>query len=163
MLLYYVGVSSLIVFFVFRSAGIDYRFVAMGAVAPLILDIPFGRHAFFHTLLFSVLLLAGVMIGTIGKPRLVRRRWLCLPIGTFCALVLSGAWTETAVLWWPTLGWSFPPGDLLPPLWVVLIEEALGLTAIWFLVGVCDLYVPERRAVLFETGRLEAAVADPDE
>lgn len=156
MLLWYAGVSVLIVFMVFRSIGIDYRLVALGALAPLILDVPFGRPAFFHTLVFSVVLLAGVMLGTVGRPRLVRRRWLCLPIGTFCALVLSGAWTSTALLWWPTLGWSFPPGHLLGAWWVVLIEEFVGLVACWWLVGLCDLYLPAPRRAFFATGRLHA-------
>ncbi len=156
MLLWYAGVSVLIVFMVFRSIGIDYRLVALGALAPLILDVPFGRPAFFHTLVFSVVLLAGVMLGTVGRPRLVRRRWLCLPIGTFCALVLSGAWTSTALLWWPTLGWSFPPGNLLGAWWVVLIEEFVGLVACWWLVGLCDLYLPAPRRAFFATGRLHA-------
>ena len=38
------------------------------------LDIPFGYRAYGYTLLFAVALLAIVMIGTIGRPRLVRRR-----------------------------------------------------------------------------------------
>ncbi len=162
MLLWYAGVSVLIVFTVFKSAGVDYRLVALGAVAPLLLDVPFGRPAFFHTLVFSVLLLTGVMVGTIGRPKLVRRRWLCLPIGTFCALVLSGAWTSTALLWWPTLGWTFPPGNLLPPGWVILMEEFAGLPACWWVVGLCDLYLPGPRNEFMETGRLQAKLPDPE-
>jgi hypothetical protein len=162
MLLWYAGVSVFIVFTVFRSVGVDYRLVALGATVPLVLDIPFGRPAFFHTLVFSVLLLTGVMLGTMGRPRLVRRRWLCLPIGTFCALVLSGAWTNTAVLWWPTLGWTFPPGNLLPPLWVVLIEELIGLAACWWIVGLCDLFVAGPREEFIETGRLHATTDEPE-
>jgi hypothetical protein len=155
-LLWYAGVSVLLVLTVFRSVGVDYRLVALGATAPLLLDLPFGRPAFAHTLAFSVLLLAVVMLGTIGRPRLVRRRLLCLPIGTFCGLVLSGAWTDTEVLWWPTLGWSFPPGDLLPVWWVVLIEELIGVVAIWWIVGLCDLYLPGPRREFVRTGRLHA-------
>lgn len=162
MLLWYAGVSMLIVFTVFRSVGVDYRLVAVGAMAPLILDIPFGRPAFFHTLVFSVFLLTGVMLGTIGRPRLLRRRWLCLPIGTFCALVLSGAWADTAVLWWPTLGWAFPPGNLLPAWWVVGIEEFVGLVACWWLVGLCDLYLPGPRREFLATGRLHATTEEPE-
>ena len=162
MLLWYAGVSVLIVFTVFRSVGVDYRLVAVGAVAPLVLDIPFGRPAFFHTLVFSVGLLAVVMLATIGRPRLVRRRWLCLPIGTFCALVLSGAWTDTALLMWPTLGWSFPAGSLLPAWWVVVLEEIAGLVACWWLVGLCDLYLPGPRREFLDTGRLQATTAEPE-
>ena len=160
MFVWYVGMSALLVFTVFRSAGVDYRLVAVGAVLPLLIDLAFGRLAFGHTLAFSVALLALVMIATIGRARLVRRRWLCLPIGTFCALVLSGAWLHTEVLWWPTLGASFPAGALLPAWWVVLVEELVGLAACWWLVGVCDLYLPGPRAELYRTGRLHST-ADP--
>jgi len=162
MLLWYAGVSVFIVFTVFQSTGIDYRLIALGAVAPLLLDVPFGRLAFFHTLVFSVLLLTVVMLGTIRRPKLVRRRWLCLPIGTFCALVLSGAWTNTALLWWPTLGWTFPPGSLLPPAWVLLMEEFAGLVACWWLVGLCDLYLPGPRKEFIHTGRLRAKLPDAE-
>lgn len=160
MFLWYVGVSVLAVFTVFRSAGVDYRLVAVGAMLPLLIDFAFGQLGFAHSLVFSVVLLALVMIGTISRSRLVRRRWLCVPIGTFCALVLSGAWLHTGVLWWPTLGWSFPSGNLLPVWWVVLVEELVGLAACWWMVGLCDLYLPGPRAEFFRTGRLHAT-ADP--
>jgi hypothetical protein len=160
MLLWYAGVSVLLVFTVFRSVGIDYRLVALGAVLPLLIDLLFGRLAIAHTLLFSVGLLGAAMLGTIGRPRLLRRRLLCLPIGTFCALVLSGAWLHTAVLWWPTLGSSFPPGSLLPVWWVVVLEELAGLVACWWMVGLCDLYLPGPRREFLRTGRLHATT-DP--
>ena len=57
-----------------------------------------------------------VMLGTIGRPRLLRRRLLCLPIGVFCGLVLSGAFTNDELFWWPFLGTSFPHDALLPGL-----------------------------------------------
>jgi hypothetical protein len=156
--LWYAGVSVLLVLTVFRSAGVDYRLVAVGALLPLLVDVPFGRPAFGHSLAFSVLLLALAMLVSIGRPRLLRRRLLCVPVGAFCGLVLSGAWTDTEVLWWPTLGWSFAPGELLPAWWVVLLEEVAGLAAIWWVVGVCDLYLPGPRRELLRTGRLRARV-----
>ncbi|HZJ25645.1 MAG TPA: hypothetical protein VFF40_01280 [Acidimicrobiia bacterium] len=159
MLAWYIGMSVLGVFMVFRSVGIDYRLVALGAIMPLVLDAPFGRPAYAHTLAFSVVLLGAAMLGTIGRSRMSRRRLLCLPIGTFCALVLSGAWTQTEVLWWPTLGWSFPPGSLLAVWWVVLIEELVGLVAIWWIVGLCDLYLSGPRRELLHTGRLHSTSA----
>lgn len=158
MVFWYAGLSVLGVLTVFRSVGIDYRLVALGALAPLVLDAPFGRPAYAHTLAFSVVLLAAAMLATIGRSRLTRRRFLCVPIGTFCGLVLSGAWMDTAVLWWPTLGWTFPPGSLLPVWWVVLIEEIVGLGAIWWIVGLCDLYLPGPREEFFRAGRLHASV-----
>lgn len=153
MLLWYVGMSVLLVANVFRSTGIDYRLVAVGALAPLVIDLGFGHQSYGHTLLFAVVMLALVMLGTIGRPRLVRRRLLCVPIGVFFGIVLSGAWTGGDVLWWP-LGDSLGHEALLPVWWVVVLEELAGLVAIWWVVGQFDLYLPEPREEFFRTGRL---------
>jgi hypothetical protein len=154
--LWYVGMSVFLVATIFRSVGIDYRLVALGALLPLLLDLPFGYRAYGYTLLFAVALLALVMLGTIGRPRLLRRRLLCLPIGVFCGLVLSGAFTNDELFWWPFLGTSFPHDSLLPATWVVIVEELVGLFACWVVVGQYDLYLPGPRREFFRTGRLRA-------
>lgn len=157
MLLWYVAGSVLIVWSVFRSQGIDYRLVAAGALIPLAVDVPFGRPAIGHTLVAAVVVLAVVMLATIGRPRLVRRRLLCLPIGMLCGLVLSGAWADTHVLWWPTLGWSFPSGDLLPGWGIVVVEELAGLAGIAWMVDRFRLRRRAERDAFLRTGRLAAA------
>lgn len=157
MLLWYVGVSILIVANVFQSVGIDYRLIAVGSMLPLLVDIPFGHRAFGHTLLFAVVLLVVVMLGTIGRPRLLRRRLLCLPIGVFCGLVLSGAFTNGDLFLWPLGGTDFGDQALLPAWWVVLVEELAGLVACWWIVGQFDLYLPGPRREFLRTGRLQEA------
>jgi hypothetical protein len=157
--LWYVGVSVLLVANVFRSAGIDYRLIAVGSVLPLLVDLPFGHTAFGHTLLFAVVLLVVVMVATIGRPRLLRRRWLCLPIGVLCGLILSGAFTNSDLFLWPLGGTTFPDDPLLPAWWVVLLEEVAGLVACWWVVGQFDLYLPEPRRELIRTGRLREGSA----
>src|SRR5262249_61014000 len=114
MLLWYAGLSVLLVYFVFQSTGIDYRLVVVGSLLPLVVDLPFLGLSYGHTLLASVVLLVVVMLVTIGRPRLLRRRLLCLPIGAFCGLALSAAWTNTAVFCWPYTGASLPDGAQLP-------------------------------------------------
>jgi hypothetical protein len=112
-LLWYVGMSVLLVANVFRSTGVDYRLVALGGLLPLLVDLPFGERAYGHTLLFPVALMLAVMVLTIGRPRLLRRRLVCLPIGVFFGLVLAGAFTQGETFWWPIAG-----GDLGgEPLW----------------------------------------------
>jgi membrane-bound metal-dependent hydrolase YbcI (DUF457 family) len=152
-LLWYAGLSVLIVANVFRSTGLDYRLVVLGALLPLLVDLPFGHRAFGHALVFPVALFGLVMVTTIGRSRLVRRRWLCVPIGVFVALILSGAFTQDHVFLWPFLGGA---GDasLLPAWWAVLIEELVGLVACWWIVGQFDLYLPEPRRDFWQTGRL---------
>jgi hypothetical protein len=154
MFFWYVGMSVLLVANVFRSSGIDFRLVALGALAPLLIDLPLGHLAFGHALILPVALLVVVMVGTIGRSRLVRRRLLCVPIGIFSWLVLSGAFTADKVFWWPALGERFGHKALLPVWWVVLIEEVVGVVAIWWVVGQFDLYLPGPRAEFKRTGRL---------
>ncbi len=157
MFFWYLGLSVFGVATIFRSSGIDYRLIAVGSLLPLVADLPFGYRAYGYSLLFAVALLAFVMLGTIGRPRLLRRRLLCLPIGVFCGLILSGAFANNDLFWWPFLGTSFPHDALLPGWWVVLIEEVVGLFVCWMLVGQYDLYLPGPRREFLRTGRLSTA------
>jgi hypothetical protein len=154
---WYVAGSVLIVWAVFRSQGVDYRLVAAGSLLPLVLDAPWRRPAFGHTLLAAVVLLIAVMVATIGRPRLLRRRLLCLPIGMLCGLVLGGAWTDTHVLWWPTLGTGFPHDALLPAWGVVALEELAGIALLAWMVDRFGLRRPAERDAFLRTGRLAAA------
>jgi hypothetical protein len=153
-LLWYLGPSVLIVFTVFRSAGIDFRLIAAGSLVPLVVDAPFRRLAVGHTIVLSVAVLTVVMVGTIGRRRLLRRRLLCLPIGMMCGLLLSGAWRFTEVFWWPTLGLDVPHHALLPAVWVTGVLEVVGLVACWFAVGLFGLYEQGPRTEFLRTGRL---------
>jgi hypothetical protein len=150
---WYVGMSVLLVANVFRSTGVDYRLIAVGALLPLVVDAPVGHQAFGHTLAFAVLLLVVVMVTTIGRPRLLRRRLLCIPIGVFFGLLLSGAWT-TDGFWWPFTAWDH--ADLLPAWWAVVAEELTGLFACWWVIGQFDLYLPGPRREFWRSGRLKA-------
>ena len=154
MLLWYAGLSVVIVLLVFQSAGIDYRLVAVGSLLPLAVDLPVRHLWIGHTLLGSVVLLVLVMLLTIGRPRLLRRRLLCLPIGAFCGLALSAAWTNTDVFWWPFTGSTLPDAALLPAPGVVALEELAGIAAIAWVVHRCALTDPARREELLRSGRL---------
>jgi membrane-bound metal-dependent hydrolase YbcI (DUF457 family) len=159
-LLWYVGLSVLLVANIFRSSGIDFRLVAIGSMLPLVVDLPFGHRAFGHALVFPVVLLALVMLTTIGGSRLTRRQLLCVPIGVFCGLVLSAAFTQDHVFLWPFLGAGFGHKSLLPVWWVVLVEEAIGAFAVWWVVGQFDLYLPGPRSEFNRTGRLREGRAE---
>src|SRR5437870_4981214 len=135
MFFWYIGLSVFGVATIFRSVGIDYRLIALGSLLPLLVDLPFGYRAYGYTLLFPVAVLLVVGVRRVGRPRLVRRCWLCLAIGVFCGLILSGAFTGDHLFWWPFLGTSFPHDSLLPAWWVVAIEEVVGLFMCWVLVG----------------------------
>ena len=98
-----------------------------------------------HTLLASVMVLAIVMLAT-QRRRLVRRRWLGLPIGMFMHLVLDGAWTNTDVFWWPAFGTSFG-NDRLPELdrgALSLVMELIGIVALLYAWNRYELRDPTR-------------------
>lgn len=156
MALWYVGLSVLAVHYVFRSSGIDYRLVAVGSLLPLLADLPLRRMAYAHTLVAGVSLLVLVMAGTIGRPRLLRRRLLCVPIGYFCGLVLSGAWAVGDGFWWPFTGTTIPHEPLLPPVGIVVVEELVGLVACAWIALRFGLTDPRQRAAFLRTGRLRA-------
>ena len=91
MLFWYLGPSIIGVHEVFRSRGLDYRLIGLGSLLPLLVDLPIGHLGPGHSIVIVVVSLAVVMIGTVGRSRMLRRRLVCLPIGWLCGLVLSGA------------------------------------------------------------------------
>jgi hypothetical protein len=154
-LLWYAAGSVFAVWNVFQSAGLDFRAVALGALMPLLVDLPAAHQAYGHTLVAPVVALALVMLVTSGRGRrLLRRRVIGLPIGWFCGLALSGAFASQRVFWWPAFGREFGHVALLPAAPVVAIEELVGVAAaawIWTRFGLRD---PSRRRELLRRGRL---------
>ncbi|HRW43052.1 MAG TPA: hypothetical protein P5193_15980, partial [Microthrixaceae bacterium] len=100
-----------------------------------------------------------VMAATVRR-RLVRRRWLGLPIGMYMHLVVDLAFTLTATFWWPFLGWSFTPGpapELDRGIWSVVMELA-GLALGWWAWRRFGLDDAQRRSRFLRTGQLDRAV-----
>lgn len=156
MLFWFAAGSVAIVWWVFQSPAIDYRMVVAGAVLGLA-EVPFGVGP-LQSLAASVVALAVVMAATVGR-RLVRRRWLGVPIGMFLHLVLDGSWSDARVFWWPLGGWSFP--DRVAPVvarggWSLLLElVGIGLVVVlWGQFGLDD---PQRRRRFVQTGQLDRA------
>lgn len=156
MLLWFAGLAFLIVWTVFKDTAIDYRLVMAGAVLPDLVDGLLGGPRVLHTLIFSVVLLVGVMLATRGR-RPWRRRLLALPIGTFCHLVLDATWTRTVTFWWPFLGRDLSEQglpSLQRPFALLVVLEILGLLALVWCHGRFRLGEPERRRQFLRTGRL---------
>jgi hypothetical protein len=168
MFCWYAGGSVFAIWNVFQTNGLDVRLLALGGLAPVLLDAPFGAMRYAHTLLVPVALLALVMLGTMplrardagargrrrrGK-RLLRRQLLSLPIGWLAGLALSGAFTHAHVFWWPAFGTTFGNVALLPPpIWIAVLE-LLGIAALrwcWVRFGLDN---RERRAALVRHGRV---------
>lgn len=160
MILWFAGMSLVAVWVVFRDPALDHRLVVAGALLP---DLADGALAVTglsqpwpaHSLLASAGLLGGVMLATRGR-RLLRRRLLALPIGTFLHLVLDGAWTDAHVFWWPFLGadvgaQSLPVAERGP---ANAVLELAGLAALVWAWRRFRLGERPRRQVFLRTGRV---------
>lgn len=155
MLIYLPCVSALITYYVFTSKGIDYRAVAIGSILPFSIDIFVGNASFGHSFLFPVLLLFVVMVGTIGRPRMLRRQLLCIVIGAFLALVLEGTFLYESTWWWPlNVSDAQETISLLPSIWIWILRDFVGLIALYILIAIGELHKKENRAELFLRGRI---------
>ena len=163
MLLWFAGLSFVLVVAVFRDPALDERLVMLAATVPAVLDLTMGGVRILHTLAFPILLLAAVMGGTIGR-RSLRRRLLALPIGSFMNLVLDGMWSSTFLIAWPLGGLSF--GDEQLPtlgrsLALRLLMEVAGLAALAWSVHRFRLFEPRNRDRFLRSGRLDRALIGP--
>ncbi|MBT5580305.1 MAG: hypothetical protein HOH36_12475 [Acidimicrobiaceae bacterium] len=156
MLLWFVAVAVCVVLFVFDSPAVDYRFVAAGGVLPLLEAIT-GRPYILHTLLGSVALMTLAMVVTIGR-RVLRRRLLGIPIGTFVFLVASTSWTRTELFWWPVAGLDeigvAPLPEYSHPVVVLVLLELAGIGLLVWVARRFRMTVRANRAELRRTGRL---------
>ncbi|MCY3786404.1 MAG: hypothetical protein OXG55_12160 [bacterium] len=158
MLLWFAGLGVPAVAAVFSSRGLDYRFVLAGTVAPS-LALAVAALWIMDSLLLPIAVMAAVMVGGWGR-RLVQRRWLGVPIGLFCHLVLDGAWLRTGTFWWP-LGSGEVAGRGLRPIWLPVIMELIGAAALWWSWRRFGLADPARRRDFRRAGRLTVAPRPP--
>lgn len=162
MILWFAGVSFVFVWWVFRSPALDYRLVMLGSILP-VGEVVFGGPRWVHTLIAPVALLAILMLAT-QKRRLVRRRWIGIPIGMLMHLVLDGIWARPKVFWWPFLGSVFPSGglpELEHPLALTIVLEVIGagcLVWAWRAFGLSDRSTRDR---FLRTGQLSRTVVSP--
>lgn len=155
MLIWFAVLSVVLVAVVFRSGGVDYRTVVVGALLP-VLEGFLGGPKVLHSVAGAGLVLGVAMVAT-RNHRLVRRRVLGIPIGMMCHLVLDGSFTRTDVFWWPFTGTGFADGQI--PEWshlgVSLVLEVVGIAVgvwAWRLFGLDD---PVKRARFVREGRLD--------
>lgn len=161
MLIWFAAGAVVITFVVFRSPALDYRLVALGAVLP-VLEAPFGIGP-LHALVTPTVVLLVVMLVTRNR-RLVRRRWLGLPIGMYLHLVLDAGFSAPESFWWPFLGLEFPEGNIAEVSrgWWSLLLEVVGIAmAVWAYrrFGLDD---STRRSQFLRTGQLDRTFVGPE-
>jgi hypothetical protein len=153
--LWFAAFAVLVVLAVFDSPAMDYRYVVLGAVLPVV-EVAIDRPLLLHTLAGSVLALVVVVVATRGR-RIVARRFVGVPIGLFLHLVADGSWADASMFWWPFLG-PDALGDARVPerahLGLSLVLEVVGLVALVGLGRVFALDRPDARARFLRTGRL---------
>jgi hypothetical protein len=158
---WFVTFAVLVVVAVFDSPAMDYRYVAVGSVIPVI-EVAIGHPYIFHTLVGSVASLLVVVIATRGR-RLAARRFVGLPIGLFLHLVADGTWSRAKLFWWPFLGTSaFGTGEVpeRAHLGVSLGLEVVGVIATVWIVRRYGLEQPAPRQRFLRSGRLATTPKD---
>ena len=155
MLIWFAVLSVLLVAVVFKSPGVDYRTVMLGAVLP-VLEGATGGPKVLHSVVGAVVVLGVLMLATRHR-RLLRRRLLGIPIGMMAHLVLDGAFTVTRIFWWPLAGTDFASQQI--PEWSHLVPslvlEAVGIVVGWWAWRWFGLDDPERRERFLRDGRLD--------
>jgi hypothetical protein len=157
MFLWFLGTAAIAVWFVFRDDRFDYRVLALGAIAPDVIDGVTGGAWVMHSVVTSVVILAVVMaVARRGSVR--RRRWLALPIGTFFHLVFDGAFNNTRLFWWPFGGVGFHNVNLpsFDRLGLDIALEIAGAAMLWWMWRTNNLSNPAVRAEFIRTGHLRA-------
>lgn len=161
MLLWFAGAAFVGVWVVFRSPALDYRLIMVGAVLPVAEAAVAGPWV-LHTLVGGVVLLLGVVVAT-PRRRLVRRRWIGIPIGILLHLALDGAFTRADLFWWPFLGVDSLGGSDLPelarPVAVIVALEVAGAGCLAWSYRRFGLDDRVRRQAFLRTGRLDRALA----
>jgi hypothetical protein len=155
MVLWFAGTALVSVWLVFRDPAFDHRLLIVGALAPDLLDAPFGGARVAHAIVAPVAVLTVVMLATRGR-RALRRSLLALPIGMFLHLVFDGAFRDTEPFWWPFTGIAF--ADVPLPVvtrgwWNLALELAGAAMLVWAArrFGLAD---AERRRAFLRSGRL---------
>lgn len=161
MLLWFAGLSFVLVAWIFASPAIDYRLVMFGSVLPVAEMVARGPWV-LHALVAPVAAMTLVMLLWHGN-RLAQRKWLGIPIGMFMYLVLDGAWARTTLFWWPLSGWSVDTNDV--PGWespaVLVVMEIVGLAALAWGVRRYNLSDADTRREFLQSGRLSRAAMGP--
>lgn len=162
MILWFAGVSFVFVWWVFRSPALDYRLVMLGSILP-VGEVVFGGPRWLHALIAPVALMGVLMLAT-QKRRLVRRRWIGIPIGMMMHLVLDGIWARPTVFWAPFLGIDFG-SEGLPEfghsVGVSVVLEVIGLACLVWAWRAFDFSNRAARDRFLRTGQLTRISATP--
>ncbi len=174
MLFWHLGGTIALIRYAFRDERMDLRMLALGAVAPDLIDTSFGLAVFSetqsvrligHSLALSGAVMVAVLLTTRrGRPR---KRWMPLAIGMLMHLFLDAMWAAPETLWWPFLGFSFSTVDAAtageylsavfndPWVWAL---ELIGLAYLMELGRRAKITSADARRELWATGRINVPI-----
>ena len=117
MIFWHLGMTVLIVRYVYRDPKMDLRWLLAGSILPDVIDKPLGsiffhdtfqtHRLFSHSVLFPILGLLVVLVVT-SRGTDLRKNLIALVIGALVHLVLDAAWADPEAFWWPLFGFDFP-------------------------------------------------------
>lgn len=151
MILWHLGIATLIVYATLGRRRIDYRFVLAGAVAPDAVDGaldlwvfsgPDGRWV-AHSLAAVIAVTVVILLAARGE---MRQRLFGIGVGWLLHLVADGMWREPLTFLWPAFGVALPTTHREPYSWDLFVHpaahlgtwgtEAIGLAVLaWFFVA----------------------------
>lgn len=138
MLLWHLGMTTLIARYVFRDPAMDLRWLALGALLPDIVDKPIGsiiwndvfhnHRVYAHALILPVLALGAVMMITRRRSS-SRKAAIAVVLGWFIHLILDGVWASPEAFLWPLFGFDFP--RVAGSDFATLLGNMLGNPLVW--------------------------------
>ena len=133
MILWHLGVTTLVVYMTLGRRRIDYRFILLGAVLPdlvdgvlglFLFDGPAGRWA-AHSILAVVVVSVAIIVGLKGERRL---SVFGIGVGWLIHLVADGMWEAPETFFWPAFGNRFSTSPAEPYSWDVLLDPLSHLS-----------------------------------
>ena len=122
MILWHMGLATLITYMTLGRRRIDYRFILIGAVLPDIVDGilglfffdgPSGRWA-AHSLAVVIFIAVAIILFTRGERRL---SLFGIAVGWLLHLVGDGMWQAPFTFFWPAFGFRFSKTPAEPYSW----------------------------------------------
>jgi hypothetical protein len=127
LLLWHLGTAAALVYVTLGRRRIDYRYVAIGAVLPDLVDGALGLIAFdgpagrwiAHSLVAVIAVAVAIILGLRGERRLAM---FGIAVGWLLHLVADGMWEAPETFFWPAFGSDFASSPPEPYSWDLLVH-----------------------------------------
>ena len=133
MVLWHLGIATLIVYVTLGRRRIDYRMILIGAVLPdivdgllglLFFDGPAGRWI-AHSVAAAIVVTVVIVLAFKGD---VRQSLFGLGVGWLLHLVADGMWQAPQTFLWPAFGSEFSTSPREPYTWDLVLDPIAHLT-----------------------------------